>query len=112
VQIKISTRHGTLTDENRKLVEDKAEKLTHYFDRLMMIEVTVDLNEDLKRVEVLVSAEHKHDFVAQETNHELLVALDKAVARIEHQVRRYKERIQDHRRDPSAGDVAGPANLG
>ena len=112
MQIKISTRHGQLNDENRRIVEEKARKLLHYFGRLMMIEVTVDLSDDLKRVEVLVSAEHKHDFVAQETNHELLAALDRAVSRIEQQVRRYKERIQDHRRDPSAGDVAGPANLG
>jgi putative sigma-54 modulation protein len=112
VQIKISTRHGHLNDDNRRLVEEKASKLLHYFGRLMLIEVTVDITEDLKSVEVLVSAEHKHDFVAHETNHDLLVALDKAVSRLEHQVRKYKEKIQDHRRDPSAGDVAGPANLG
>jgi putative sigma-54 modulation protein len=78
----------------------------HYFDRLMMIEVTCELHDELKQVEILVSAEHKHDFVARESHKELLVAADAAVHKLEQQIRRYKQRIQDHRRDPSIG--AGP----
>ena len=66
MQIKISTRHGHLAEETQQYINDKVGKLLHYFDRLMMIEVTVDLSGDHKNVEVLVSAEHKHDFVASE----------------------------------------------
>jgi putative sigma-54 modulation protein len=106
VQIKISARHGHLNDISSAHIREKAEKLLHYFDRLMMIEVTCVLHDDLKQVEVLVSAEHKHDFVARESHKELLVAADAAVHKLEQQIRRYKQRIQDHRRDPSTG--AGP----
>jgi ribosome-associated translation inhibitor RaiA len=35
-----------------------------------------------------------------------LAAVDLALAKLEGQLRRYKEKIQDHRRDPSAGEVA------
>ena len=103
MQIKISARHGQLNEISSSRIREKAEKLLHYFDRLMMIEVTCDLHEDLKQVEVLVSAEHKHDFVARERHKELLVAADAAVHKLEQQIRRYKQRIQDHRRDPSTG---------
>jgi putative sigma-54 modulation protein len=106
VQIKISARHGQLNDLSASHIREKAEKLLHYFDRLMMIEVTTDLHDDLKQVEILVSAEHKHDFVARESHKELLVAADAAVHKLEQQIRKYKERIQNHRRDPSTG--AGP----
>ena len=103
MQVKISARHGSLSDAAHAKIREKAQKLLHYFDRLTMIEVTVDLHEDAKTVEVLASAEHKHDFVGRETNGEAQVALDMALDKVVHQLRRYKEKIQDHRRTPSSG---------
>jgi putative sigma-54 modulation protein len=111
VQVKISTRHGHLSEATQKFIREKAEKLLHYFDRIMMIEVMVDLKEDMNTVEFLVSAEHKHDFVASEQHADVLAAVDLVLAKLEAQIRKYKQKIQDHRRTPSAGDVAGNANL-
>jgi putative sigma-54 modulation protein len=108
VQIKISARHGHhLAEATQQFIKEKAEKLLHIFDRLTMIEVTVDSQKENKFAEFRVQAEHKHDFVASAENHDLLAAVDGALHKIEQQLRRYKERIQDHRRDPSAGHVAG-----
>ena len=77
-----------------------------------MIEVTVDLkNEDTKMVEFVVQAEHKHDIVARESHDDILAAVDLALAKLEGQIRRYKEKIQDHRRRPSTGHVAGAPAL-
>ena len=45
--------------------------------------------------------------VAREHHTELLAAVDLAVDKVEGQLRRYKEKIQDHRRTPSTGQVAG-----
>jgi putative sigma-54 modulation protein len=106
VQVKISARHGHLSESAQSVIREKAQKLLHYFERLTIIEVTVDLQEDAKTVEVLASAEHKHDFVAREANGEMQVALDMALDKVIHQLRKYKEKIQDHRRTPSAGDGA------
>jgi len=111
VQIKISVRHGQMNDATQQLLRDKAGKLLHYFERLTMIEITVDLQKDAKLVEFVVQAEHKHDFVARESHAELLTAVDMALAKLEAQIRRYKEKIQDHRRNPSTGEVAGAPRL-
>lgn len=99
MQIKVSARHGHLSDEHQKQIQDKAEKLLHYFDRITMIEVTVDLTADRlhKKVEFKVDAEHKHDFVATDEHEELMAAVDLAVDRIKHQIHKYKEKIQHHR---------------
>jgi putative sigma-54 modulation protein len=108
VEIKISARHGHLNDGTQQFIREKAQKLTHIFQRLTMIEVTVDLKDELhKTVEFLVSAEHKHDFVARESNGDVLAGVDLCMAKLEQQLRRYKEKIQDHRRRPSTGEVAG-----
>jgi putative sigma-54 modulation protein len=108
VQVKIAVRHGHLSDATQQVIRDKAEKLLHFFDRLTMIGVTVDLDrKDEKWVEILVQAEHKHDFVAHERHVDLLVAVDQVLNKLEGQLRRYKEKIQDHRRTPSAGRLSG-----
>ncbi len=111
MQIKISTRHGHLSEETQKLIRDKADKINHLFPRLMMIEVLVDIKDDEKFVEILVTAEHKHDFVASDRNKDLLAAVDLAVDKLKHQVHKYKEKVQDRRRTPSAGEVAGSLNV-
>jgi len=111
VQVKISARHGHLSDATQQFIREKAEKLLHFFQRLTMIEVTVDLKNEEKWVEFLVKAEHKHDFVASETHPDILAAVDLVMEKLESQVRRYKEKIQDHRRTPSTGEVAGTPAL-
>jgi putative sigma-54 modulation protein len=110
VQIKISVRHGHVSDATQQVIRDKVQKLLHIFQRLTMIDVTVDLKEEHKLVELLVAAEHKHDFVASERHKDVLVALDLVVDKLGGQLRRYKEKIMDRRRTPSAGDVhEGPS---
>ena len=113
MQIKISTRHGHVSDATQEFVRAKAEKLTRLFERITMINVTLDLNHEGQTwVEVLVKAEHKHDIVAHESHADLLAAVDLVMAKLEKQVRRHKEKLQDHRRTPSMGDTPGAAAAG
>ena len=54
------------------------------------------------RVDVLVSAEHKHDFVAHDQSMNLMTSVEAAVHKIDQQIRKYKERIIENHRDPEA----------
>jgi len=108
VQIKLSVRHGHLNGSHQEEVRAKAEKLLTYFNRLTMIEITVDLKDEIrKEVEFRAKAEHKHEFVAREGHEELMAAVDLAMSKVIHQIHRYKEKIQDHRRNHSVGEGAG-----
>jgi putative sigma-54 modulation protein len=107
VEIKISARHGHLAEPTQQFIREKAQKLLHLFSRLTMIDVTVDLQDEMKLVEFNVSAEHKHDFVASERNKDVLTAVDLVMAKLEGQLRKYKQKIQDHRRRPATGEVTG-----
>lgn len=115
VQIRISTRHGTLSEESRSRIKAKVEKLTRLFDRLTAIEVTVDLERRAEpSVDLRVSAEHKHDFVASNRSGELMGSIDQVIRKLEQQLRKYKQKIQDrHRsqvnRQPEVRTGSGPA---
>jgi ribosome hibernation promoting factor len=99
VQIKISTRHGQLSEASQKKIAAKAEKLLRIFDRLTAIEVIVDLtDESTPRVDLKVSAEHKHDFVAHDQSDNLMGSVDEAVHKVEQQLRKYKEKVQERHR--------------
>jgi putative sigma-54 modulation protein len=103
VQIEISTRHAELDAAQNRYLHEKAEKLLKYFGRLMAIEVAVDHVKHAWEIEILVSAEHKHDFVARESGSTPEAAMDACVHKIEQQLRRYKERVQKHKGDATVG---------
>lgn len=106
MQVKISVRHGHLNEAHQQQIREKAEKLLHFFNRLTMIEVTVDLQDPLRKtVEFLAKSEHKHDFVARESHEELFAALELAFDKVVHQIHKHKEKIQDHRRDRAMGEI-------
>jgi len=99
VQVNITARHGHLSDATRAKITAKAEKLARLFERILAIDVTIDLeHEQTPSVDIHVSAEHKHDFVAAEQSTSLMAALDGAIHKIEQQLRKYKEKVQDHHR--------------
>lgn len=103
MQIKISTRHGNVSEETRAKITAKVEKLSRLFDRLTEIEVTVDLeHREEPSVDIKVSAEHKHDFVATHQSTDLLMSVDHVMHKLEQQIRKYKEKIQDRHRGAGA----------
>ena len=107
MQVTVSARHGHLDDASQSLLQEKAEALLRYFDRLNSIGVTVDLHREHAgklRVEIVAKAEHKHEFVATEVDGEIVAAFNLAADKIKQQIKHYKERLQDHRRDPSHND--------
>jgi len=101
VQISISARHGHLSEATQAKITARLEKLPKYFERLTSVEMTVNLeHREAPSVDLRVSAEHKHDFVATECAGELMAAVDCAMHKVEQQLRKYKEKVQDHHRTP------------
>ena len=81
------------------------------FDRLTAIEVIVDLKDDANpRVDLKVSAEHKHDFVAHDQSENLMGSVDAVVHRLEQQLRKYKEKVQERHRnsEPRRRETSNP----
>lgn len=103
MQLDISVRHGHLSEASQEKLKARADKLGRFFDRLTSIEIVVDLSdEESPKVDIKASAEHKHDFVAHDQSDGLMKSFEAAVHKIEQQLRKYKERVQDKHRNQQA----------
>ena len=99
MQIEVSCRHGQMSDLAHNHITEKSEKLLTFFERVTSISVTVDFEHSKAAVEILVDAEHKHNFVSHDEADDVIAAYDSAFHKMEQQLKKYKEKIQDHRRD-------------
>lgn len=108
MQVNISARHGHLSAGTQERVSEKVDKLRRFYDRITAIQVTIDLeHRETPSVEVRVTAEHAGEFVAVETD-ELFAALDRVIPKLEQQLRKHKERIQDGHRQPGRKQLEPP----
>ena len=98
MQIQISARHGSLDDSMRTRIEEKAQKLNRFFERLTSIQITVDLAHlESPEVEVRATAEHHDDFVGTESASNIQAAMDGALHKVEVQLKKHKEKLTGHR---------------
>ena len=110
MQVRISTRRGELSQATQEKITKKVEKLQRFFERLTAIDVTVDLTRAEEPViEVLVSAEQANDFVAKDSSKDMFGSLDTIIAKLEQQIKKYKEKIQNHNRPGTAAIAAAGA---
>lgn len=98
MQISISARHGHLSPGTQEKITEKVENVRKYFDRITAIQVTVDLERrDEPSVELRITAEHHDEFVAVDRAETVLAALDSVLEKMESQLRRFKEKLKEHR---------------
>ncbi len=105
MQVAITCRHGSVSDEVQDHITRKSAKLLTYFERVTSIGVTVEFQKDRIAVDLLVEAEHKHNFVSRDVGEDVLSTFDCALQKMEQQIRKYKAKLQDHRRDRPANEV-------
>jgi putative sigma-54 modulation protein len=96
LEVSISARHGTLAKDAHDYIERKLPKLVHLFDRVNSAKVTVDLQSaDDADVELVVS-EPRHTLVSRERAATVQAAFDSAMAKMESQLRKHKEKLHNH----------------
>jgi putative sigma-54 modulation protein len=98
VQINISTRHGRVNDNTQAAIREKIDRLIRLYDRITAIELTINLEHpDAPAVDLRMSAK-KHDFLATGQSGDLLASVDVVVDKMEQQLRKHKEKVQDRHR--------------
>ncbi|MBL8848148.1 MAG: ribosome-associated translation inhibitor RaiA [Planctomycetaceae bacterium] len=105
MQVAITCRHGSLKPDLNDYITRKSEKLLTYFERVTQIQVTLDFIDSRVRAEILVDAEHKHNFVAHAEGDDASATFDGALHKMEQQIKKYKEKVQDHRRDVPMNEI-------
>jgi len=59
-----------------------------------------------------VSAKHKHDFVAASRSDNLMGSIDNVVDKMEQQLRKYKQKVQDRHRSSGHRQQGAPGKSG
>jgi putative sigma-54 modulation protein len=105
VQVVITGRHLALSDEIQSYTREKANKLTRYYDRILSIEVVMTQDAGRFLVEMIVSADHRQEFVGHERHDDLFAAVDLLMDKMERQLTRHKEKLRNrkHPHDRDAG---------
>jgi len=97
VLVTISSRHMDVTEPLKTYAEQKAGKLTKYYDRIQEIEVIFDNGKDVTRVEMIVNAEHKNLFLAHHDDADAYAGIDGCVDKLERQLSEHKKKYRNRK---------------
>jgi len=99
VIVTISGRHMDVTEALKNFAEQKANKLTKYYDRIQEIEVVMDAGKDSTTVEMIVNAEHKNMFIARHDEGDAYACIDGCVDKLERQLSEHKKKFRNRKHD-------------
>lgn len=106
MNISINARHMDITDAIRGYAQEKVQKLQRYYDRIMSVEVIIDIDGGTPVVEIVVAATHNNTFVGHHRGEDMYGCIDNAIHKVEEQLRRHKDRLREHKGGVSAeGEV-------
>lgn len=100
MQVNITARHLELTQSLADYVRKKVERCERYFDHLVWSQVILSVEKYRQVAEIVIHAS-KTTFRAKEESIDLYAAIDLALAKIEKQLKKYKEIAKVHRKSKS-----------
>ena len=107
--VTVSGRHMEVTGALKSYAEEKANKLTKYYDRIQEIEVVFDNGKDITRVEMIVNAEHKNVFIAHHDDGDAYACIDGCMHKLERQLSEHKKKFRNRKHpddlNPKAGGI-------
>lgn len=98
MRIEVTGQHLAISPGIKAHAEQKAEKLTKFYDQVQLIKVRVDhepKHADVPfEVEVIVDVEHHEDFVGKASGTDVYVTIDHAVDKAARQLKDFKEKLK------------------
>lgn len=99
--VEVTIRHMNVSDEMQVYAKAKAEELTEDFPRIEHVHVIVDREKRHKVVSVVVQARNHVHVEAEESAENLRAAIDVAMEKAERQLRKLRDKVQEHRPKPA-----------
>ena len=101
MNLQISGHHIEVTPALREYVESKLEPVISHFDRVTGVNVILSVEKLKQRAEVTLHVPGKDMFVEEEGD-DLYAAIDAMFDKLDRQVQKYKQKMQDHHRGEKA----------
>src|SRR5678815_2846326 len=97
MQFSVTFRHMDATDALKGYAKDRLEKIRKYFPDPIMIHVVMSTERFHHKVDVNVQLHNGFKLAGTETTEDMYSSIDLVMAKIERQVRRYKEKLRSHK---------------
>jgi len=94
MQLNISGKNIKVTDGLRSYVEKKMSRIKFYFPHLIDVHVVMEVEKIFHKVEITVKADGRV-FHSEYKNEDMYSAIDNLIDRLEKQIVRYKDKLQD-----------------
>jgi len=95
MRVNITARHYKAPGRLKEYAESEVQKLTKYLDGIIECEIILDYEKTIQVVEIAMKV-HKQKLFAREKSKDIYKCIDLAVDKIERQLKKYKEKLQDH----------------
>ncbi|MFT4554517.1 MAG: putative sigma-54 modulation protein [Chlamydiales bacterium] len=93
--ISITGRHVHVTDGMKNYATEKVGKIERFSDRIIDVLVTMDIQKLDHKVDIVIKVDHTK-IKAQASTKDMYASIDMAVGKIENQLLKYKNKLQDH----------------
>ena len=97
MNLQISGHHLEVTPAIRDYVTAKLERVTRHFDHVIDVNVILSVEKLKQKAEVTVHVPGK-DMHVEESGDDLYAAIDAMFDKLDRQVQKYKQKMQDHHR--------------
>lgn len=99
MEINLTFRHAESSKVLRDHIQDKIDRLSKYFIKPTNAHVILNV-EGTRHVAEITFSENHGLFNAKALSHDMYLSVDRALAKIERQLKKYKEKIKGHHRKP------------
>jgi len=93
--VHITGRHVEITDGIRDHIYDKAERTLTGLSRIEDVRIILELQKHENIAEVLVQGKHLH-VEGKASSENMYTSIDQALEKAERQLRKLREKVQDH----------------
>jgi putative sigma-54 modulation protein len=93
--ITVTGRNIAVTEAMKEYVTEKVSRIERFSNKILDVNVIMDTQKFEHRVEIIIKVNHLQIIASAVTN-DMYASVDKAVDKLEAQLRKYKSRLQDH----------------
>ena len=97
MEVRITSRHSTLSESLRDRAEDLLSKLNKYGARISVVQMIFDEGKNSKKIEGILHIDGRNPIVAAGAGHDFNEALGQVNDRLKRQLRKLQEQVTDHR---------------
>ena len=96
MQVSITGRHVTVTDNVKDHLNEKIERCLGMFPRIETVRVILDMEKRDYVAETIVQAANHIRITSTEKSENMYDAIDRSVEHAERQMRKQRDKVQDH----------------